>query len=81
MATFLFLIGGEDKELYTMSDGVVRPRREMPLDEVIQWAEKDAIWANRGKAIQGYAQVESSLCSVMADLGGFPQETARNHFL
>lgn len=78
--TFVFLVGSDDPELYTMSDGVKRPKRELPIEEVMNWAESDPIWANRGKAIQGYAQLESSLCSMMAELGGIPRETSLTIF-
>lgn len=65
--------------LYT-TDGVQREQRNVPLEEIIVWAERDPIWAQRGKAIQGYAQLENALATVLATLGVMPRETALTIF-
>lgn len=80
MTTFLFRIGGVDPELYSTTDGVKRPDRNIPLDEVITLADQDPIWENRGKAIQGYAQLEHALCSLLAHLSDVPQTVASTIF-
>jgi hypothetical protein len=52
-----FLIGSQNRAYYSLTDGVVRPDTIIHLDDALKLAEHDAIWANRGKAIQGYAML------------------------
>lgn len=40
----------------------------------------DAIWTSRGKAIHGYAQLESALCAVLASLSGMSHSVAAEVF-
>ena len=78
--TFVIKIGDPDPDLYNMTNNVPRVNRNIDFNEVSDWAEKDEIWANRGKAIQGYAQLEDSLCRLFAALGDIPPATARTVF-
>src|SRR5262245_52550839 len=64
-----FAIGGKDPELYSLTDQIVRPDQKIPLEAAMELASKDPIWANRGQAIQAYAQLEQSLCQVLAAVG------------
>ncbi|HEY6336490.1 MAG TPA: hypothetical protein VI113_11465, partial [Alphaproteobacteria bacterium] len=59
-----------------MTDDIVRPDRNIPLEQVQKLAATDPLWANRGKAIQAYASLEQSLCTVFADAGGMKSEVA-----
>jgi hypothetical protein len=66
-----------DASLYTVTDDTVRhdpPRLDQQF--VRQLAEMDPIWAERGKAIQSYAQLEQSLCFLMETLGDMPKGVA-----
>jgi hypothetical protein len=72
-----FLVNSSNSAHYSMTDGVARPDRNMPLDVAIQLSHEDPIWANRGKAIQGYAILEQSLCSLLACLSATQQQTAQ----
>src|SRR5436190_2960490 len=76
MTVSTFLIGSEDTKLYSMTDGVKRPTKNIPLGEVIQWVEYDPIWKHRGKAVQGYADLERALCMLLVTLSGMSWETA-----
>jgi hypothetical protein len=71
-----FLIGSPNAALYSLTDGIVRPDRNIPLEAALQVAEHDPIWANRGKAIQSYAILEQSLCHAFAQLADMKLETA-----
>jgi hypothetical protein len=46
------------------------------LGKVFAEAEQDPFWAVRGKAIQAYANLEQSLCSIFASLTGMPRDVA-----
>src|SRR3990167_130630 len=80
MSTFVFRIGGANPDLYSLTDNTQRTDNNIPLDAVIAMAEMDPIWAHRGKAIQGYAQLESALCFLMSSLGNIPLPTATTIF-
>jgi len=80
MPTFTFLIGSTDPEVYSLTDDVERPDGNIPLDRVIELAGQDPIWANRGKAIQGYAQLEYSLCRLLEFWGDMSNVTASTVF-
>jgi hypothetical protein len=75
-----FLINIPNPALYSLTDRIVRPDRNIPLDAALQVAENDPIWANRGRAIQGYAILEQSLCRALAQLGDMKLETALTIF-
>jgi len=80
MSTFTFLIGSTDPEVYSLTDGVERSDGNIPLDKVIELAEQDPIWSSRGKAIQGYAQLEYSLCRLLEFWGDMSNVTASTVF-
>lgn len=65
--------------LYT-TDGVKRATKNIDLGEVFQWFDQDPIWAQRGKAVQGYAQLEFALSSVFGSCGRMPHDTAMTLF-
>ena len=65
--------------LYT-TDGVKRADRNIIIQDVLDWLENDPMWAARGKAVQGYALLESSLARAMETLGGMPHDTATTIF-
>src|SRR5690348_3815172 len=65
-----FLIGSPDPELYSLTDGVVRQDRNIDLGDAIKLGAQDALWENRGKAIQAYAMLEQALSSLLAELSG-----------
>jgi hypothetical protein len=71
-----FLINSPNPEHYSLTDRVVRPDRNIPLEEAIKLAEQDPIWASRGKAIQSYAMLEQSLSLLLADLGNMSPDAA-----
>jgi hypothetical protein len=71
-----FFSNNPDETLYTTSKRIVRPPGLIPLDEASKLAELDPIWAERGKAIQSYALLEQSLCSLMEHLGDIPESVA-----
>ena len=48
----------------------------LDLGIAAQMAEQDLIWATRGKAIQAYASLEQSLCTLFAHLGTIPPTVA-----
>ena len=48
----------------------------LDLGKAMQVAETDQIWAIRGKAIQAYATLEQSLCSLFAALGDMQSDVA-----
>ncbi len=81
MTTFIFLLGDTNAELYSSHE----PNRSqtpnnIQMDDVIRLAESDPFWALRGKAIQGYAELENALSSLMAELSGMPRENASTVF-
>jgi hypothetical protein len=76
MSVSTFLIGTTDPELYSMSDGIKRADNNIQLTEVIHWAEYDPIWANRGKAVQAYAQLESALNHLLQVTSGMSWEAS-----
>jgi hypothetical protein len=78
MSTFVFINRdwGPVPEYYSTTDGIPKPDRNIHLDEVIKWAEADPIWAARGKAIQGYAQLEHALSAALSTLGGMTLQVA-----
>jgi hypothetical protein len=57
-----------------LTDNVVREDNIVHMDIVLTWVENDPIWAARGKAIQGYAQIENALSSLWALLTGMSVE-------
>ena len=67
------------KTLYT-TDGVKRAAKNIELEEVFEWLENDPIWAQRGKAIQSYAELEHALATVMMRAGSMSHETAVTMF-
>jgi hypothetical protein len=75
-----FLINSSNPMHYSMTDGIVRSDRNIPLEEALKLAPQDPIWANRGKAIQSYAILEQSLCSLLADLSEMKHHTATTIF-
>jgi hypothetical protein len=75
-----FLVGSEDSKLYSITDGIVRLDKNIPLDDALKLGEQDPIWVNRGKAIQSYAMLEQSLCLLLAGLAAVDLETAGTIF-
>jgi hypothetical protein len=75
-----FIIGTPKPELYTLTDGIVRPDKIVNLGDAFKLVEQDPIWANRGKAIQGYAMLEQAFSSLLSTLGGMTRETATTIF-
>ena len=75
-----FFMNDPNPELYSMTDGIVRPDRNIPLEAALKLAENDPIWANRGKAIQAYAILEGAICKLISDLSGMNQEAAETIF-
>jgi hypothetical protein len=71
-----FLINSPDSDHYSMTDGIVRADKNIPLDDALKLAEQHPIWANRGKAIQSYAILEQALSGALAELGGMTRTTA-----
>jgi hypothetical protein len=71
-----FLINSPNKDRYSMTDGIVRADKNIPLEDALKLAEQHPIWASRGKAIQSYAILEQALSSALAELGGMTRETA-----
>ena len=71
-----FILNSQKPALYTMSDGIIRPDRNLPLDDALNLAHQDPIWANRGKAIQSYAMLEQALSRLMGELGSISLQTA-----
>lgn len=63
-----------------MCDGIVHADKNLPLEDAMDLCERDPIWAERGKAIQGYAILEQSACSLLSDLGGMSSEVAATVF-
>lgn len=80
MTTFIFHVGGTDPGLYSLRDDTAQADNNIKLDRAIELAEKDPIWAQRGKAIQGYAQLENSLCSLFALIGNIQLAAASTIF-
>jgi len=74
MTVSTFLIGATEPHLYSMTDGVSRTDNNIPLADVLAWAKHDPIWAARGKAIQGYAELESALCHLLIAVTGMSWE-------
>lgn len=72
----VFLLNGNDPEVYSMTDGIVREDRNIPLDAAIAMADSAPFWNDRGKAIEAYAQLEQSLCSLFAFCCGITRELA-----
>ena len=75
-----FLIGGTDPAHYSLTDGVVRSDKKIDFGDALKLGEQDAIWANRGKAIQSYAILEQALCSLLGDLSEMKRNTAATIF-
>lgn len=75
-----FLINSQNPAHYSMTDGIVRPDRNIPLEDAIKISHQDPIWANRGKAIQSYAILEQSLCSLFSDLSETKQHIVTTVF-
>jgi hypothetical protein len=75
-----FLLNSPNSENYSITDGIVRPDRNIPLDDALKLTDLEPIWANRGKAIQCYAILEQSLSHLLANLGGMDLETAGTIF-
>jgi hypothetical protein len=75
-----FLINSPNPEHYSITDGIVRSDRNMPLDAALKLAENDPIWTNRGQAIQSYAILEQSLCHALAQLGDMNSDTSLTIF-
>jgi hypothetical protein len=75
-----FLLSSPIENHYSMTDGIVRRDRNIPLDDALKLAQQHPIWANRGKAIQSYAILEQSLSRALADLGDMARETAATIF-
>jgi hypothetical protein len=71
-----FLIGAPDPGLYSLTDGIVRPDGNIPLEDAIKLAAQDPLWANRGRAIQAYAQLEQSLCAFLSNVGDMTIQVA-----
>jgi len=71
-----FFIGGDDPELYSITDNIVRTDRNIPLDDAIKLADHDPMWATRGRAIQSYAQLEQALCHVFSATTGVEMSVA-----
>lgn len=63
-----------------MTDGVVRPDKNIQLQVALEMADQDPIWAHRGRAIQSYAILEQALSSALAEFGGMPRENATTIF-
>jgi hypothetical protein len=80
MTTFIFHVGGADHDLYSLRNDTAQADNNIPLDRAIELAEQDPIWAQRGKAIQGYAQLENSLCSLFASIGNIQLPAASTIF-
>ncbi len=51
------------------------------LSSLDKQSGENAIWALRGKAINSYAILESSLCLLMTTLSGTPPGCRCHHFL
>src|ERR1700754_3245319 len=79
MIVSTFLVGSEDPELYSMTDGLDRGNN-IDLGTVIEWSKNDPIWSSRGKAIQAYAQLESTLSRLLVSLTGMTWEAAVTMF-
>jgi hypothetical protein len=75
-----FLIGNEDSQLYSITDGIVRLDKNIPLEDALKLGEQDPIWNNRGKAIQAYAILEQSLCFLLSGLAAVDLDTAGTIF-
>jgi hypothetical protein len=76
MTISTFLIGATEAHLYSMTDGVRRKDNNIPLQDVIDWAKYDPIWATRGKAIQGYADLENALCHLLVAVSDMSWQAA-----
>ncbi len=71
-----FLLRSPNPAHYSLTDGIVRPTKNIDLGDAIKLGEQDPLWANRGKAIQGYAMLEQSLCFLLAALSGMERNIA-----
>jgi len=81
VSTFLVNAGDPaDPKVYSMVDVTPKATRNMELDQVIQWAEHDPFWIYRGKAIQGYAHLESALCALLVAVSDMKWEAAATIF-
>src|ERR1022692_1470684 len=69
MPVSTFLLGATEAKLYSTTDGVKQESGIADLQTATDWAEYGPLWAARGKAIQGYAQLERSLCSLLVAVG------------
>lgn len=74
MLSFVFLVRNLPHPTCYLTDNVIRPDNNIIMDDVLAWVENDPIWAARGKAIQGYAQIENALSSLWAQLTGMSLE-------
>jgi hypothetical protein len=76
MIVSVVLIGGDDPEVYHMTNGKLKQHNNIELKDVFELAEFDPIWVHRGKAIQAYAILEGSLLGLLVALTGMAYEDA-----
>jgi len=76
MIGFTLLVGGTDYRHFSMLWDQPQQGRNMNMADLMLWAEFDPIWANRGKAIEGYAEYENALCGLFAVLSDMTTSTA-----
>jgi len=79
MVVTVFLVNAgdpADPEIYHMTGGPVSAPNNIDMAQVIELAEYDPIWAYRGKAIQAYATLESTLNHLLVSLTGMAWEDA-----
>ena len=69
-------ISSPDTTLYQLQGALAVPPGNIDLTVAQEMAASAPTWAARGKAIQAYAAVEQSLCSVMGSLLGISLEQA-----
>jgi hypothetical protein len=74
------LLGSTNPDHYSMTDGVVRSDKNIPLQVALDMAEQDPIWGHRGRAIQSYAILEQALSGALAEFGGMTRENATTIF-
>jgi hypothetical protein len=80
MTTFVFLMGSTDPEIYSVRDDTPLKDKNIPIDRAIELAEVDPIWAQRGKAIQAYAFLESALSMLFASVADISPQVAGTIF-
>src|SRR5580700_8049432 len=71
-----FILNSPDPSVYSITDGIPRPDRNIPLDVVIQMVDSSPFWSERGRAIDAYAQLEQSLYQLFASCGEMKRDTA-----